>query len=166
MKNTAEITVRAAELMDGDAVWSVIEPVIRAGETYALPRDMTRLDGLKYWFSEEHEVFVACEGDKILGTYFLKSNHLGGGSHVANAGYITAANATGRGVAKKMLDDSLQRALARGFSAMQFNFVISSNESAVRLWQKNGFAIVGTLPGAFRHPHLGFVDAYVMFRKL
>ena len=100
------------------------------------------------------------------GTYYLRSNSRGGGSHVANCGYIVATDASRRGVARAMCVDSLERARERGFTAMQFNFVISSNERAVSLWQSCGFTIVGTLPGAFAHPMHGFVDAYVMYRKL
>ncbi len=106
------------------------------------------------------------DGGEIVGTYYLRANNKGGGAHVANCGYMVAAAATGRGVARAMCVDSLERARARGFTAMQFNFVIASNERAVRLWQACGFAIVGRLPGAFRHPRLGAVDAYVMHRTL
>ncbi len=166
VKQNTQVLIRPAELMDGDAVWSVIEPIIRDGETYTLAIDMTREDALAYWFSEEHEVFVAEDENKVVGSYYLKANHSGGGKHVGNCGYVTAAWATGRGVAKTMLDHSIERAKERGFRAMQFNFVVSSNERAVKLWQRNGFEIVGRLPEAFLHPTLGYVDAYVMFRKL
>lgn len=160
------LLIRAAELMDGDAVWAILEPIIRAGETYALPADMSRVDALTYWFSEKHEVFVAEEDKAIVGTYFLKANQSGGGKHVANAGYATATFATGRGIAKAMLAHSLEYAKQCGFLSMQFNFVVSSNERAVILWQKNGFEIVGRLPRAFNHPSLGLVDAFVMFKTL
>jgi ribosomal protein S18 acetylase RimI-like enzyme len=111
-------------------------------------------------------VFVAEDGGQIVGTYYLRANNRGGGSHVANCGYIVAANASRHGVARAMYVHSLERARGRDFTAMQFNFVISSNERAVRLWQDCGFAIVGTLPGAFAHPTRGIVDAYVMYRSL
>ncbi len=166
MRQEMQVRIRPAELMDGDAIWSVIEPIIRGGETYTLPNDMTREDALSYWFSEDHEVFVAEDEDKIVGTYYLKANQAGGGKHVANCGYVTASGAVGRGVAQAMLEHSIERAKERGFRAMQFNFVVSSNERAVKLWQRNGFEIVGRLPEAFLHPSLGYVDAYVMFRKL
>ncbi len=165
-KQQARVEIRTAELMDGDAVWSVIEPVIRAGETYTLPMDMKREDALTYWFSEEHEVFVAEENNKIVGTYYIKANHCGGGKHVANSGYVTATWASGRGIAQALFDHSIARAEEKGFRAMQLNFVVSSNERAVKLWLRNGFEIVGRLPEAFLHPHLGYVDALVMFRKL
>jgi len=127
---------------------------------------MSRTDGLAYWFADGHEVFVADEGDEIVGTYYLRANQEGGGAHVANCGYVTAAAARGRGVGRAMCQHSIARARTRGFRAIQFNFVVSSNSSAVGLWQACGFAVVGRLPEAFHHPTLGYVDALVMFRSL
>lgn len=158
--------IRKALARDEDAIWAILEPVIRAGETYPLPRDMDRENALTYWFSVGHEVFVAEDRGAVVGTYFLKANQKGGGAHVANCGYMTAPHATGRGVARAMCAHSLERAKERGFQAMQFNFVVSTNERAVRLWQCCGFEIVGRLPRIFAHPTLGFVDAYVMYRQL
>ena len=149
-----------------EQIWAILEPTIRAGDTYTLPRDMTRKDALEYWFTPQHEVLVAEENAQILGTYFLQANQLGGGSHVANCGYITAPWATGRGVARAMCAHSLDRARERGFNAMQFNFVVSTNKRAIALWQSFGFEIVGRLPCAFQHPTEGFVDALVMYRSL
>jgi L-amino acid N-acyltransferase YncA len=144
---------------DSDSIWAILEPTIRAGETYTLPTDMTRNGAMAYWFACRHEVFLAEENGQVLGTYFLRANQQGGGSHVANCGYITAPWATGRGVARAMCAHSLEHARARGFRAMQFNFVVSTNQRAVALWQTFGFEIVGRLPRAFHHPALGFVDA-------
>lgn len=158
--------IRAATTDDCGAIWKILEPTIRSGETYALPRDMARESALAYWFSPGHEVFVAEENAAILGTYFLRANQQGGGGHVANCGYMTAAHATGRGVARAMCQHSLDAAKARGFRAMQYNFVVSSNGRAVLLWESFGFGIVGRLPEAFLHPSLGFIDAFVMHRKL
>jgi ribosomal protein S18 acetylase RimI-like enzyme len=158
--------IRTAATADGDAIWQIMEPIVRAGETYTLPRDMDREGALAYWFSAEHEVFVAEENGEIVGTYFLQANQRGGGAHVANCGYMTAGSATGRGVARAMCAHSLERARKRGFRAMQYNFVVSSNERAVRLWQSFDFEIVGRLPKAFLHPTLGHVDAYIMHRDL
>jgi len=156
----------AINARDADAIWAILEPVIRAGETYPLPRDMDREGALAYWFSPGHEVLVAEDGGEVVGSYFLRANQRGGGAHVANCGYITAPYATGRGVARAMCAHSLERARQRGFRAMQFNFVVSNNERAVRLWLKSGFEIVGRLPKAFEHPRVGFVDAYIMYRQL
>jgi ribosomal protein S18 acetylase RimI-like enzyme len=127
---------------------------------------MPRKDALNYWFAAHHEVFVTQENVEIVGTYFLQANQQGGGSHVANCGYITAPWATGRGVARAMCAHSLVRARERGFQAMQFNFVVSTNNRAIALWQSLEFAIVGRLPRAFHHPTEGFVDALVMYRSL
>ena len=158
--------IRLAANGDGSAVWAIMEPIIRAGETYSLPREMSKEDALAYWLSAEREVFVAEDNGEIVGTYGLQANQKGGGAHVANCGYMTAVSATGRGVARAMCADSLDRARERGFRAMQFNFVISTNQRAVRLWQSFGFRIVGRLPGAFQHPTLGYVDAFIMYRDL
>jgi RimJ/RimL family protein N-acetyltransferase len=160
------LAIRAATAADHAAIWSLLEPVIRAGETYALPREMSREAALAFWMAAGNEAFVADDGGTLLGTYFLHANHLGGGSHVANCGYITAGSATGRGIARAMCSHSLDHARNRGFRAMQFNMVVSTNERAVRLWQSMGFAIVGRLPGAFAHPTLGDVDAFVMYQWL
>jgi ribosomal protein S18 acetylase RimI-like enzyme len=158
--------IRVSQPDDADSIWSILEPTIRAGETYTLPRDMSRQEAFAYWFAPQHEVFVAQADGQILGTYFLQPNQQGGGSHVANCGYITAPWATGRGVARAMCAHSLERARERGFKAMQFNFVVSTNDRAVALWRSFGFEIVGRLPGAFHHPIAGFVDVFVMYRSL
>lgn len=158
--------IRKATRNDDDAIWRIIEPAIREGETYPLPRDLTREGGLAYWRTPGHEVFVAEEGGDIFGSYYLRANTGGGGAHVANCGYMTAPAARGRGVARAMCLHSLDAARARGFRAMQFNFVIATNEAAVHLWQACGFKIVGRLPGAFLHPSRGYVDALVMYRML
>ncbi|MFY9984599.1 MAG: N-acetyltransferase [Chthoniobacterales bacterium] len=161
------LTIREAHRPDdSNAIWEILEPVIRAGETYALDRDLTREQALAFWFSNGHEVFVADDNGQILGTYFLQANQKGGGSHVANCGYITAAAASGRGIARQMCRHSLEYAKSRGFRAMQFNFVVKTNERAVRLWESLGFKIVGTLSEAFLHPVHGYTDAYVMYRLL
>jgi ribosomal protein S18 acetylase RimI-like enzyme len=159
--------IRHASLAaDAEPIWAILEPTIRAAETYTLPAEMPREDALAYWFGPQHEVFAAEEDGQILGTYSLQPNQQGGGSHVANCGYITAPWATGRGVARAMCAHSLAQARERGFRAMQFNFVVSTNEPAVHLWRCFGFEIVGRLPGAFHHPSHGFVDALVMYRSL
>lgn len=160
------LNIRSALVGDAPSIWSILEPMIRAGETYALPRDMCEADAIAYWMGPDRECFVAEEDGRIVGTYYLRGNQLGGGSHVANCGYVTASENAGRGVARKMCEHSLVQASMRGFKAMQFNFVVSTNERAIRLWTMFGFRIVGTLPKAFIHPALGEVDAFVMFRHL
>jgi ribosomal protein S18 acetylase RimI-like enzyme len=158
--------IRPATPDDDEAILDVIMPVIRCGETYALPRDWSGTEALAYWRSPGHAVFVAAEDDAVLGTSYVRPNQRGGGSHVANAAFMTRATTQGRGVAAAMCTHALDYAAAAGYAAMQFNFVVATNARAVALWQRLGFQIVGRLPGAFQHPALGFVDALVMFRTL
>jgi ribosomal protein S18 acetylase RimI-like enzyme len=160
------LAIRPARAVDHAAIARIILPTIRAGETYALDRDLSEADALAYWTGADRETFVAEVDGAVLGTYYLRANQAGGGAHVANCGFMTDAAATGRGVARAMGAHALDRARAQGFAAMQFNFVVTTNIRAVRLWESLGFAIVGRLPGAFAHPSLGFVDALVMFRTL
>ncbi|MBY3102605.1 GNAT family N-acetyltransferase [Rhizobium laguerreae] len=155
-----------ADKDDRSAIWRIIGPTIRAGETYALDRDLSEADALAYWMGADRETFVAEEDGVVLGTYYIKANQAGGGRHVCNCGYMTDVAASGRGVARLMHEHSLEHARLLGFRAMQFNFVVSSNERAVGLWQSLGFEIVGRLPDVFLHPTQGYVDALVMFRTL
>jgi ribosomal protein S18 acetylase RimI-like enzyme len=161
-----QLLIRPAKAADRPAILAIIEPTIRAGETYALPADMSEADALAYWMGPGRAVFVGEADGRVVGTYFLRANQLGGGEHVANSAYITDTALRGRGIARRLAEHSLEEARRRGFLAMQFNFVVASNEAAVHLWQSLGFEAVGRLPGAFRHPRLGLVDALVMFRKL
>ena len=157
--------IRPATAEDTGAIWGILEPVIRAGETYALPPDWSAAEALAYWSAPGHTVFVAAQS-AILGTYYLRANQRGGGAHVANCAFATAPAARGRGIASAMCEHALKHAAAAGYSAMQFNFVVSTNERAIALWRRFGFEIAGRLPGAFRHPKLGLVDALVMYRTL
>ncbi len=159
-------SIRPATDADRPSVLAIVTPVLAAGETYAIDRNLDAAGVETYWFDPAHEVFVVEQDGATLGTYYLMANQRGGGAHVANCGYMTAAHAQGRGVARSMAQHSLVRARERGFRAIQFNHVVSTNTRAVALWQQLGFAIVGTLPGAFNHPTHGYVDSYVMFRAL
>ena len=158
--------IRTAQPEDASAIWSILEPVIRAGETYTLDQDISEQRALAFWMGPDKETFVAEEDGIILGTYYMRPNQAGGGSHVCNCGFMVSADATGRGIAGRLCEHSLVHARSRGYRAMQFNFVVSTNERAVRLWQKFGFGIAGRLPLAFHHPVQGHVDALVMFRRL
>lgn len=160
------MSIHPATDSDRDAIWAILEPMIRSGETYTLPRDMSKQQALEYWFAADKETFAWEENGAVLGTYFLKANQQGGGAHVANCGYVTALAAQGRGIARQMCLHSLKRARERGFRAMQFNFVVSTNERAIKLWTSLDFKIVGRLPLAFDHPTQGFVDALIMYRPL
>jgi ribosomal protein S18 acetylase RimI-like enzyme len=158
--------IRPADPNDAPSIWRVIGPRIREGETFALDRDLTEADALAYWLGADRETFVAEADGEIVGTYYFRTNHPGGGAHICNCGYMTAAAATGRGVARAMCRHSLDYARQRGFRGMQFNFVVSTNTRAVALWQSLGFEIAGVVPQAFHHPKLGYVDVLVMFQSL
>jgi ribosomal protein S18 acetylase RimI-like enzyme len=168
------IAIRPAEARDDEAIWSILEPILRDGETYALPRDWTRVETLGFWLGGSHTAFVAelpadaasAAASRVVGIYYLQPNQKGGGAHVANCGYATLAQARGRGIAGAMCLHSLDVARQRGYRAMQFNFVVATNEGAVALWKSLGFEVVGRVPQAFRHPALGLVDALVMYRAL
>ncbi|MFH0130985.1 GNAT family N-acetyltransferase [Variovorax sp. VaC1] len=159
--------IRAALDADWPAIWAVLEPTFRRGDTYTYAPDITEEQARHSWTKVPTATFVACNDEgTVLGTYVIKPNQPGQGAHVSNCGYVVSDAARGLGVASALCEHSQQEAIRMGFRAMQFNFVVSTNEGAVRLWRKMGFDIVGTLPGAFRHPQHGYVDAFVMFKQL
>ena len=158
--------LRPATEADHDAIWSIFHAVVAPGDTYDFDPRTSREDALAYWLHPDARCYVALHEGAIAGTYIVRANHPGQGAHVANAAFMVAPSARGRGLGRAMGEHCLREAHRLGYRAMQFNFVVSTNEPAVRLWKELGFAIVGTLPGAFRHPQRGFVDAYVMFRSL
>jgi L-amino acid N-acyltransferase YncA len=185
--------IRPAIDADREAIWNIFHEVVAAGDTYALDPNISREDAMAYWFAPGTHTYVAeIEGEfagesvgeagscpatatssatvkpnpVIAGTYILRPNQSGGGSHVANAGFIVSATARGRGIGRAMAEHCLSEARRLGFRAMQFNYVISTNAAAIQLWQALGFEVVGTLPDAFHHPEKGYVDVYVMYRSL
>lgn len=160
------LTIRRATTADHDMIWQIMHEVISAGDTYTFDPQTPRADALAYWFQPGSHAFVAEHDGRVIGTYIIKANQPGLGSHVANAAFMVSPGARGFGVGRRMGEHCLAEARRLGFLSMQFNFVVSANEAAVRLWKQLGFTIVGTLPQAFRHPTLGRVDAYVMFRHL
>ena len=182
------LKIRPATDADRDAIWEIFHDVIAGGDTYVFDPNTSREEALAYWFREDTRTFVAEQdsvGDAVsvpgklaasptgqsqdrhvVGSYILKPNQQGLGAHVSNASFIVSKSARGLGVGRKMGEHCLSEARRLGFRAMQFNFVVSTNESAVHLWKELGFRIVGTLPGALRHAQKGYVDVYVMFRSL
>jgi L-amino acid N-acyltransferase YncA len=160
------VTIREATERDRDAVWEIFHAVVAGGDTYVFDPETPRDEALAYWFQQGTRTYVAESGGRVVGTYVLRPNRAGLGSHVSNASFMVSPSARGLGVGRAMGEHCLDEARRLGYRAMQFNFVVSTNEAAVGLWQRLGFTIVGTLPGAFRHRTRGFVDAYVMFRTL
>jgi ribosomal protein S18 acetylase RimI-like enzyme len=181
--------IRRATDADRDAIWNIFHGVVAPGDTYALDPNISREDALAYWFAPGTHTYVAeidresvREADSlpgtatpsptanqnhvIAGTYILRPNQSGGGSHVANAGFMVSASVRGRGLGRGMAEHCLHEARRLGFRAMQFNYVVATNTAAIRLWHDLGFEIAGTLANAFRHPDKGYVDVYVMYRSL
>ena len=162
----SELSIRGVRESDHEALWPILRDVVRAGDTYAIEPELSQSRLMEYWCETPRATYVAERDGQILGTYYIKTNQAGGGSHVCNCGYITAPAARGQGVARAMCVHSQRVARELGYEAMQFNFVVTSNEGAIALWTKLGFETVGRLPKAFRHPKQGLVDALVMFKWL
>ena len=165
-QRTDMLQIREASGVDFDKIWPIFQAIASAGDTYAYPANVTRAEGQQLWLDTPRKTLVAEDDGEVLGTYYIKTNQAGPGAHVCNCGYMVAANARGRGIATAMCKHSQAIALELGYEAMQFNYVASTNEGAIRLWQKLGFEIVGRLPGAFKHPSRGNVDALVMYKWL
>ena len=160
------LRIRPATGEDHDIIWKIFQETIATGDTFVYDANTTREKAVAHWCGDDAVTFVAEKNGKVIGSYLLRPNQAGLGAHVANAGYMVEQSARGLGVGRAMGQHSLEEARRRGYRAMQFNFVVSTNESAAHLWRELGFNIVGTLPGAFRHAQKGFVDVYVMFRSL
>jgi L-amino acid N-acyltransferase YncA len=160
------ITLRPATRADDEAIWEIFHAVIATGDSFPFNPQMSREDALAYWFGPGTRPYVAEHDGHIAGSYLFKPNQPGLGDHVANAAFMVSPTARGLGIGRRMGEHCLAEARRAGFRAMQFNFVISTNEPAVRLWRQLGFKVIGTLPGAFRHARFGLVDVYVMFRTL
>jgi len=160
------VMIREAATADWPSIWPIFSDITKAGDTYAYPVDTDITTAKSLWMNKPERTFVYEEDGEILGTYYLKTNHDGPGEHVCNCGYMVSREARGKGLARKMCEHSQIIAREMGYHAIQFNFVASSNEVAVSLWQKLGFEIVGRLPKAFKHPSQGFVDAFVMYKWL
>lgn len=161
-------TIRQCRADDWPDLWALIAPVFRAGTTYSYAPDISAGQAHAEWIDKPLATFVAVDDARarLLGSYFIKANQPGGGDHVCNCGYIVAEQARGQGVASALCEHSQREAVARGFRAMQYNFVVETNTGAIRLWQRHGFVVVGRLPGAFRHPDRGEVDALIMYKRL
>jgi ribosomal protein S18 acetylase RimI-like enzyme len=167
MSTPLPVSIRRFEPADWPQLWPLLRATFEAGDTYAYAPDSGEADIRRIWTEAPAATFVACAPEgQLVGTYFIKANQPGLGSHVCNCGYVVAPAAQGRGIAAAMCEHSQREAVAMGFRAMQFNLVVSTNERAVRLWQRLGFAVVGTLPRAFHHRQLGYVDALVFYKEL
>jgi ribosomal protein S18 acetylase RimI-like enzyme len=162
---TQSLRTRPAGPDDWPAIWDIMEPVIAQGDSYAWEY-LTAEEARAVWLDADADVFVTVDRGAVVGTYLLKPNQPGRGSHVCNAAFMVAPAAQGRGVGRAMAEDALVRARAAGYSAMQFNLVVATNEPALALWRQLGFGIVGRIPRGFRHAEHGLVDALIMYRDL
>ena len=160
------IEIRKAADNDRPAIWQIIKAVIAGGDTYVFSPDATESEMMAYWFTPDKHNYVAVLDGNVVGTFWLKENQPGLGSHVGNAAYMVSPDTTGNGIGKQMALWSLDEARRLGFSAMQFNFVVKSNTVAVHLWQKLGFEIIGEIPNAFDHRQNGLTNALIMYREL
>lgn len=161
------LTVRDATRDDWPSIWPIMETVVRAGDTYTYPRDMSEAAAYEAWMGMPGAVvLVALDGAQVVGSAKIVPNQQGPGAHVANASFIVGPAARGRGIGRKLGETALWRARALGFRAMQFNAVVEENTAAVRLWRSLGFDIVGTIPDAFDHPAAGMVGLHIMHRRL
>jgi ribosomal protein S18 acetylase RimI-like enzyme len=162
----ALLTIREIGADEFALAWPLFRSVVAAGDTYSYPPDLSYDQARDWWTTPPTRCFVAERSKQVLGCYMLRPNQPGLGDHVANAGYMVSPAARGQGVASLMCEHSMAQARDAGFTAMQFNFVVSTNTTAVRLWERHGFHIVGKVPGAFRHAAHGPTDVYVMHRHL
>ena len=163
---TRELVIREIGAHEFARIWPIFRTVIASADTYSYPPDLRMEQACAMWTTPPSRCFVAERDGEVLGCYMLRPNQAGPGDHVANCGYMVAPSARGQGIAGAMCEHSLAQARRAGFSAMQFNSVVATNTNAVRLWQRHGFAIVGTVPGAFRHATFGPTDIHIMFRTL
>ncbi|MFO0800384.1 MAG: GNAT family N-acetyltransferase [Gemmataceae bacterium] len=160
------MTLRDATAADAEAIWAIFRAVVAAGDAYPFPDDFSREQALAYWFAPGTHVRVAEADGRVVGSYTVRPNQPGRASHLANGAYLVDPAARGTGIGRALGDDSVQECRRLGYRGMQFNLVVATNEAAVRLWTACGFRIVGTVPSAFRHAALGYVDAHIMYRSL
>ena len=161
-----ERKIRSATASDWPAIWKIFRSVVQRGDTYAFSPELVEKSARKIWFAAGAQVFVTDAERRVVGTFFVKPNQPGLGSHVANAGFMVDPEMHGAGIGRAMGEYALAWAKQQGYQAMQFNFVVSTNTGAVALWKKLGFTIIGTIPRGFHHAQLGYVDVYVMHREL
>ena len=161
-----KIKITPATSADEERIWALLQPVFSAGDTYAVDPLIDRDAAIAYWMEADKTAFILRVEGQAVGTYYIRPNQPGAGAHICNCGFITAPSARGKGIARRMLDHALIEAKQQGYRAMQFNFVLASNQRALAIWQRNGFATIGRIPQAFLHPKQGYVDALILHRSL
>lgn len=160
------LTIRHLSENEFDLVWPIFSAVIREGKTYSYDPALTLEQGRAIWFSPEKTPFVALEHDRPVGTFYLRANQLGLGNHIANGGFMVAQGECGKGIGTAMAQRMVEEARKAGYYGMQFNFIVADNERSLRIWNRLGFDIVGTVPDAFRHSEKGYMPVHVLYKKL
>ena len=160
------VEIRNAVDADWDTIWPIVQVTFNRGDTYPYAPGISKDEAYKIWMASTAATYIAVKDGEIIGTYYIKPNQPGLGSHVCNAGYIVAVKARGQGIGRAMCAHSLKEAVELGFRAMQYNLVVSTNINAIELWKDMGFEIIGTLPMAFKHKEKGLVDAHIMYQIL
>lgn len=151
---------------DFDKIWDIFQPIIQAGGTYVYSPDTTKEEALSIWFDKSYDTYLATLDGDVVGAYVIRPGHRDLGAHISNAAYIIADKYRGKGYGELLGKHSIEQARKLGYKAMQFNYVVSSNKIAINLWRKIGFSIVGTIPSAYNHPKLGYIDIHIMYRKI
>jgi len=156
-----------ASFQDWSEIWPILRQVAQAGETFCWPRDISEDQARAYWMQPPPKLtLVLRDAGAVVGTATLHPNHAGPAMHVANASFAVDPRCRGRGVGRQLAEDTLARARAEGYRAMQFNAVVETNEGAVALWKSLGFRVLTTVPEAFLHPTAGYVGLHIMHRSL
>lgn len=158
--------MRVREFREADwaELWPIIREVARAGETFTYDPAMTSEEAYATWvWGAAGNTVVAVDGERLLGSAKMGPNRDGPGSHVSTASFVVSAEARGRGIGRHLCEHALNWARESGYAGMQFNAVVESNRSAVALYERLGFSVIGTVPGAFQHPTLGRVGLHIMY---
>jgi len=160
------VAIRDALPEDWPQIWTFVQPILTAGETYTIDRDLSEDAARSWWMRPGARVLVAVDQGRVVGSAKLTRNFDGPGSHVANGSFLVDPAWAGRGIGRALGEHLLEVARTAGFRAMQFNAVVETNSAAVALWRSLGFEILATVPEAFDHPKLGPVGLHVMHRRL
>lgn len=162
---TQPLTISTATAENFDDIWAIFHRVVATGDSFIYPPETTKGEAEAIWMHGTM-VYIAKQGDKVVGTYVIRANKIGLGSHVCNAGFMIHPDHRGHGYGKMLCEHALKEARNAGYLSMQFNVVVSTNERAIKLWKSMGFKIIGTIPEGFQHLSKGLVDIHIMHRVL
>ena len=161
-----QLRIREATADDWPAIYPIFAAITNDGRTYAYPENATSEEARELWMGQGRVVLAVDDEGNVLGTATMGPNRPGRGSHIATGSFMVAPQAQGHGVGRMLGEHLVDWSRQTGFRGIQFNAVVETNTPAVHLWQSLGFTIIGTVPGAFRHPERGYVGLHVMFKQL